>query len=73
MIYKIDYQFDDGYNKAEMSIVVNSGDEISTYNEAREFLYKYVHKRSDDLVKIYSYEYIKPDYEDRVILKKVVF
>ena len=73
MIYKIEYQLDDGYAKSEISIVINSGDEISSYEEARDFLYKHVHKRSDDLVHIYSCEHIKPDYEDRVILKKVVY
>lgn len=73
MIYKIEYEYDDGYSKSDVSIVVNSGDEISTWKEARDFLYKHVHRRSDDLIKIYSYEHIKPDYEDRVILKKVVY
>ena len=72
MIYKIDYELDDGYAKQDMSVVVNSGDVLSTYTEVKDFLYKHVHKRSDDLIKIYSFEHIVGDYEDKVILKKVV-
>lgn len=72
MIYKIDYELDDGYAKQDMSVVINSGDVLSTDTEVKDFLYKHVHKRSDDLVKIYSFEHIVGDYEDKVILKKVV-
>ena len=70
MIYKVNYEHDNGYRKDDKVAVISSDKQLSSKIEVRDFFYQYIYRQDDDLIKITDYEPIWNDFGNRLVLEK---
>ena len=69
MIYKIKYEHDNGYRKADKTAIITSETPLRNKLEVKDFFYHYIYPGGDDFVKIYEYEPIYSDYGNCLLLE----